>query len=217
MLHTALTEVQHLIQILIDQRIFKHSYVCCSTVCSLSPRQTMHVVRFPKPPPINWTKFLHRFWCPASFRMLSPPLPRSQQCQSCMKEALGAFCPIPVLHTCPRQAVPWPPTYHSGNSSLLSAAGPLTCSITTLNSVVVLLYSESKVSTNTNQWEKSTQKYGSNWKYFEKTAAFLFSHLPATVSSLQLSPDHVLVKGFTRLKNILNILKDILRMVKHLI
>lgn len=36
-----------------------------------------------------------------------------------------------------------------------SAAGPLTCSITTLNSVVVLLYSESKVSTNTNQWERA--------------------------------------------------------------
>lgn len=36
-----------------------------------------------------------------------------------------------------------------------SAAGPLICSITTLNSVVVLLYSESKVSTTRNQWERA--------------------------------------------------------------
>lgn len=65
---------------------------------------------------------------------------------------------------------------------------------------------------------KSTQKYISNWKHFEKIAAFLSSHLTATGSSLQPSPDHALVKGFTRLKNILkNILKDILRMVEHLI
>lgn len=55
----------------------------------------------------------------ASALLLSPPLPQAQQCQSCMKEALGAFCPMPVLHTQPRQAISWPPAHPSGNSSLL--------------------------------------------------------------------------------------------------
>lgn len=93
--------------LLIRESVKQVSYVCCPTVCALSPRQRVHVVKFPKSPPINWAKFQNT------------SLPQAQQCQSCMKEALGAFCPMPVLYTCLRWAVPWPPAHHSGNSSLL--------------------------------------------------------------------------------------------------
>lgn len=127
----------------------------------------MPMVKFSKPPPITWAEFLYQFRCPASFRMLlSPPtcpavsravwrrhLEHSAQCLSYTlgldKPSHGHLLTILATVVCS------------------SVAGPPTCSITTLNSVVVLLYSESKVSTNTNQWERALKNMSvteSTWR-----------------------------------------------------
>lgn len=193
---------------------------CCPAVCTLSPRQTVHVVKFPKPPHINWTKFLHRFWCPASFSMLlSPALPSHKP------SSIRAVWRRHLKHSaqCLSYTAALDKLSHGHLLTILatpvcsSAAGPLTCSITTLNSVVVLLYSESKVSTNINQWERALK----NMTYTESTLRRLLLSFPPILllqsHPCKPSPDHVLVKGFTSLKNTLNILKDILRMVEHLI
>lgn len=161
--------------LLIRESVKQVSYVCCAT--------------------INWAKFLHWLRVASKLQNASEPSPPTGPAASELSE--GGTWSILALEK--------PPHGHLltilATAVCCSAAAPLTCSITTLNSVVVLLYSKSKVSTNTNQWERALKN--SNWKHFEKIAAFLSSHLTATVSSLQPSPHHVLVKGFTRLKNIL--------------
>lgn len=56
---------------------------------------------------------------PSKLQNASEPSHMPSNVKSCMKEALGAFCPMPVLYARPGQAIPRPLAHHSGNSSLL--------------------------------------------------------------------------------------------------
>lgn len=94
-------------------------------------------------------------------------LPHAQQCQELYEGGTWSILP----NACPiRSAWTSHPTATCSpfwQVVCSSVAGPPTCSITTLNSLVVLLYSESKVSTNTNKWERALKNMSvteSTWR-----------------------------------------------------
>lgn len=132
-------------------------------VCVLAPMQTMHMVKFDIPAIEKWAKLLHWFRCPTNILKLrpfpsktkpgsQPPAHSLEQAQKGQNEG-ATWSILPVRCTWPRQATP----------QLFTILAPPVCSSTAepalsyhhLTSVVGCLYSESKGSTNANQWVKA--------------------------------------------------------------